>query len=296
MLQQRHWQAYGTFQREYDKAAKTVDPALVRTWPSRAQLHRWLSGTIKGLPYPDHCRVLEAMFPGWTAHDLFAPAPEDITSARPQHSPPQQPEALPAVVPPVGLRPHLERAFERQHVSIDFAGFSGETLQGVIQEPLDKIRYGQLKPESVTIRLLLPDTSKPMTLPCKAEDLTDDPDFRARANTIMRRHATAIIDSVNELAARGAVKEAAARIRLHQVAPLFKLYLINGEHAFFGFYPIAEYDLKVNGESRTIYDLMGKDAMMFHHSTDNDAGREYIKQSRLWFDSIWNTISREYNG
>src|SRR3712207_7751441 len=40
----------------------------------------------------------------------------------------------------VGLRPHIERAFEQRHVSIDFAGFSGETLHGVIQEPLDKIR------------------------------------------------------------------------------------------------------------------------------------------------------------
>ncbi|MEV4898738.1 winged helix-turn-helix domain-containing protein [Nonomuraea sp. NPDC055795] len=27
---------------------------------------------------------------------------------------------------PVGLRPHIEEAFKRAHVSIDFAGFSGE--------------------------------------------------------------------------------------------------------------------------------------------------------------------------
>ncbi|GLW09371.1 hypothetical protein Misp01_45000 [Microtetraspora sp. NBRC 13810] len=294
LLHQRRWQAYGTFQREYDRVAKSVDPVLVRTWPSRAQLHRWLSGTVKGLPYPDHCRILEAMFPDWTAHQLFAPAPGDIPNLRQQ--PPGTPETVPAVVPPVGLRPYLERAFERRHVSIDFAGFSGETLQGAVQEPLDKIRYGQLKPESVTIRLLLPDTSRPMTLPCKADDLADDPDFRARANTIMRRHATAITDSVNELAARGAVKAATAEIRLHQVAPLFKLYIVNDRDAFFGFYPIQEYDLRVDDQSRTVYDLMGKDAVVFHHSTDNDAGREYIKQSRLWFESIWNTISREFNG
>src|SRR5690606_405031 len=176
LLKQRRWHAYGTFQREYDKAAKTIDPALVRTWPSRAQLHRWLSGAIKGLPYPDPCRVLEAMFPGWTVHDLFAPAPEEMLSgqALAAPAPRQTGEVSPAVVPPIGLRPHLERAFEQQHVSIDFAGFSGETLQGAIQEPLDKIRYGQLKPESVAIRLLLPDTTQPMTLPCRADDLSDD--------------------------------------------------------------------------------------------------------------------------
>jgi DNA-binding GntR family transcriptional regulator len=29
---------------------------------------------------------------------------------------------------PVGLRPHIERAFEAEDVTLDFFGFSGETL------------------------------------------------------------------------------------------------------------------------------------------------------------------------
>ena len=71
LLRERHWQTYRTFCAEYDKHARKIDPSLVGTWPSRAQLHRWLSGNLKGLPYPDHCRILEAMFPGHTAQDLF---------------------------------------------------------------------------------------------------------------------------------------------------------------------------------------------------------------------------------
>ena len=50
---------------------------------------------------------------------------------------------------PVGLRPHIEQAFEEQRVTIDFAGFSGETLNGAIQEPLDKIRVGRLTPDEI---------------------------------------------------------------------------------------------------------------------------------------------------
>src|SRR6266536_5539571 len=65
----------------------------------------------------------------------------------------------------VALRPHVERAFEQPKVSIDFSGFSGETLHGVLQEPLDKIRVGQLRPESVTIRVLIPDTQQPWGSP-----------------------------------------------------------------------------------------------------------------------------------
>jgi len=71
LLQQRHLQTYGTFRREYDKAAGSVDTELEGTAPSRAQLYRWLSGELKGLPYPYHCRVLEKLFPGWTAAQLF---------------------------------------------------------------------------------------------------------------------------------------------------------------------------------------------------------------------------------
>jgi len=77
LIRQRHWQTYRTFCGEYDKAAKALDHELIGTWPSRAQLHRWLSGELKGLPYPDHCRILEAMFPGWAAADLFEPVGAD---------------------------------------------------------------------------------------------------------------------------------------------------------------------------------------------------------------------------
>ena len=76
LLQDRHWQTYRIFCAQYDRAAQSIDEKLVGTWPSRAQLHRWLSGTLKGLPYPDHCRILEEMFPGFTVQELLGPAPE----------------------------------------------------------------------------------------------------------------------------------------------------------------------------------------------------------------------------
>ncbi|GAA2607565.1 hypothetical protein SMC26_17865 [Actinomadura fulvescens] len=77
LLQERHWQTHRTFTAEYDKAARLVDPSLVGHGPSRAQLHRWTNGEIKGLPFPDACRVLEKMFPEWTAEQLFERIPWD---------------------------------------------------------------------------------------------------------------------------------------------------------------------------------------------------------------------------
>jgi hypothetical protein len=71
LLRQRHWK-YATFCVEYDKAARTLDPGLTGTYPSRAQFQRWLAGDLRRLPYPDACRVLEVMFPGWKIEELFA--------------------------------------------------------------------------------------------------------------------------------------------------------------------------------------------------------------------------------
>ncbi|WP_216211801.1 GntR family transcriptional regulator [Amycolatopsis aidingensis] len=198
---------------------------------------------------------------------------------------------------PVGLRPHIEHAFEAEHVSIDFAGFSGETLHGVITEPLDKIRIGRLRPESITVRLLVPDPSEPWAVPCTVDEKADSPAFRKRAEEIMRRHTLAIVDSVTELAALGLVNEATAHIRVHPAASLFKLYLINNEEAFFGFYPVREHVITFGGETQAMYDLMGKDAILFHHSANDDdasTGSQYVEQSKTWFDSMWNSIAKDY--
>lgn len=71
LLRQRHLQSHRTFCREYDKVAEKVDRTLKGGYPSKAQFYRWLSGELVGLPYPDHCRILEAMLPGWQADQLF---------------------------------------------------------------------------------------------------------------------------------------------------------------------------------------------------------------------------------
>ncbi len=81
LLQARHLHSYSAFCREYDRVAKGIDPKLVGGHPSKAQFHRWLSGDVKRLPYADHCRVLEALLPGWTAGQLFEPAPVEQTEA-----------------------------------------------------------------------------------------------------------------------------------------------------------------------------------------------------------------------
>ncbi len=293
LLREKHWQNYSTFCAEYDKAARRIDPDLAGRYPSRAQLHRWLTGAMRGLPYADHCRVLEEMLPGWTAEQLFQPA----TGERPLIAPGTTAVMHPAkVVLSTGLRPYIEHAFTREHVIIDFAGFSGETLHGVVQEPLDKIRTGEIKPETVSIRMLLPDTTRPMAVPCRVEGLADDPDYRARMHQITGRHAYAILETVQELARLGRIKDATTQIRAYQVPPLFKLYLLNGDEAFFGLYPLVEHTIPFPDGSHPMYDLMGKDAVVFRHSkaSGDAADIQFVDQAQAWFDSMWDHLSYEF--
>jgi len=198
---------------------------------------------------------------------------------------------------PVGLRPHIERAFEALDVSIDFAGFSSETLHGMLQEQLDKIRTGRLTPNSLRVRILVPDMSVPMAVPTRIPDLEDDPRLRARMNKVLDRHAGALVDAIQELADIGLVANASTEIRRHRSTPMFKLYIINDSEIFFGFYPVYEHTITIESEQIESYDLLGKDTALFHYAmTDDPESTEslHVREAQKWFESIWNTISREY--
>jgi DNA-binding transcriptional regulator YhcF (GntR family) len=190
---------------------------------------------------------------------------------------------------PVELRPHIEAAFDRPHVTVDFAGFSGETLRDALAEVLDKVRVGRLAPETIAVRVLVSDMSAPMAVPARAEVQADDPVVRERAERITRRAVDGIIDQVAELGDLGLVRSATAEVRMHRASPLFKVYVLNGDEVFFGFYPVVERTVSVKGEPMAIYDLMGKDVPLFHYAvSDDDAshGSQFVEASRQWFDSV----------
>jgi hypothetical protein len=71
-LQARHLQEYRAFCRRYQAVARSLEGDRASQPPSKATFYRWLSGTGPTAPHPDHCRVLEAMFPGRTVSDLLS--------------------------------------------------------------------------------------------------------------------------------------------------------------------------------------------------------------------------------
>jgi hypothetical protein len=76
LLEDRGLARYGTFAAAYRKAARSLDPRPGDDAPSRAQFHRWTTGGLRGLPYTDHCRVLEHMLSGYSAAELLRACPD----------------------------------------------------------------------------------------------------------------------------------------------------------------------------------------------------------------------------
>lgn len=199
---------------------------------------------------------------------------------------------------PVGPRPHVEAAFEAAaHVSIDFAGFTGETLHKTLSEIVGKVREGRLAPDSLSLRILLTDTSRPLALPCLADTGADDPLVRGRSELITRHAVESIVADVTELDELALVKSVNIQVRKHGLGPLFKLYILNKSEVLFGFYPVRKRDVSIEGTPVSIYDLTGEDVDYFHYSSvdgnETSSGPRYVAQAQSWFDSVWTTIASE---
>jgi tetratricopeptide (TPR) repeat protein len=74
LLRRRYLHDYRAFCRAYDLTAATLDKSLIGTYPPERVFHRWISGDMIGLPHLEHCNVLETMFPGHSARQLFEAA------------------------------------------------------------------------------------------------------------------------------------------------------------------------------------------------------------------------------
>jgi DNA-binding transcriptional regulator YhcF (GntR family) len=197
---------------------------------------------------------------------------------------------------PTGLRPHIETAFETDAVSIDFIGFSGETLHGAMTECLDKVRTGRYQPKSVTVRMILPDTSKPWSLPSK-QDGTDSPEFRQRHQRTIDRYTGGLADIVDELVEHGLVEDGSVTVRVVADPPLSKLYLVNGTDAFFGWYAITPHKVKYDGKTIPVVDLMGKDTELLHFATGqpDQSASLFVSESQRFFEAQWNLVAAPLN-
>ncbi|MFE2985273.1 GntR family transcriptional regulator [Streptomyces sp. NPDC059262] len=194
----------------------------------------------------------------------------------------------------VSLGPLISEAFEQPEVTLDVYTLTSESLDTHIRVQAERIRSGEIAPEKVEIRILLPSESLKLPYP-QAKDDPDDLRLRERLLGITQRHTLSIRRELRQLRAEGLVPVAEFQVRHVPLTPAFKLYLLNGGEALHGPYEVIERPIVLDsGEEIVALDVLGLGATLTHYVRDGDPnsrGSVFVESMGSWFDSVWNLIA-----
>lgn len=199
---------------------------------------------------------------------------------------------------PAGLRPHIEEAFRQEDMSLDFYGYTAETLAGALSEPLDRVRSGEFPIQRISLRLLVLDTDHELVLPGKAGAVRgDEPRLRARMGDTTDNAIRALNKAIEELVDLGLLEAANVEVRRQPIPPMQKLYVINRQRVFWGYYPVKERDITVGKQKVHALDPVGKDMVLFEKgATPNvqDDGSAFVDATLDWYDTVWDLLGTPY--
>ncbi|MFD4634550.1 winged helix-turn-helix domain-containing protein [Streptomyces sp. NPDC058284] len=194
----------------------------------------------------------------------------------------------------VGLAPRIAAAFEAPHVEIDALCLTSISLTMAIGEPLRQIHAGRLKPAKVDVRVLLPSRDIDLAFPAPVDSGVAE-GGQVHRRWLDQRNAQGQVLRHNLLALRSSHGiDVSVQFRALPFTPPVKLYLINGVEALFAYYTLIKRDEEIGEESLEMYDAQGTQSMLFpFHQGDGLRDTTFVEQSHLWFNALWNTISRD---
>lgn len=191
------------------------------------------------------------------------------------------------------LAERVGRAFQQQQVTIDAYCASGETLASALAGPLVAMTAGEPRPDSVRLRLLLPDPSMALALPQVIGD-PEDARPRARLREVMDNIYGSLRHSLRMLEVREVVREVRVEARRVAITPTQRVYVLNGEEVLAGHYRVQPRRVELYRDPMEIYDVLGLEGMLFRHTAvpGDQVTEAYVQQTQQWFDSLWETIAR----
>ncbi|MYZ08712.1 GntR family transcriptional regulator, partial [Streptomyces sp. SID2999] len=191
-----------------------------------------------------------------------------------------------------GLAPRVAAAFAVPHVRVDALCLTSVSLTLAIGEPLRQIHAGGLKPAKIDVRLLLPSRDIALAFPAPVD--AADTDLLHR-RWLAQRNAQGQVLRHNLMALRTTHGiDVRVRFRALPFTPPVKLYLLNGSEALFAYYTLARRERDIGPEHLALYDAEGTRSMLFAFARGaGERDTEFVSQSRLWFDALWETISSE---
>ncbi|MEU1270851.1 GntR family transcriptional regulator [Streptomyces sp. NPDC005799] len=193
----------------------------------------------------------------------------------------------------VGLAPRLAEAFSAPHVRIDAACLTAESLMLALGEPLRRIHAGEIRPESIDARILLPSRDITLAFPVPVDGRSDDDPVHQR--WLSQRNAQGQVLKHNLLALRSTHGlDVHVTFRALPFTPPVKLYLLNGTEALIAYYMITKREEEWDSETLEMYDALGTESLLFsfeQRTGQRDAA--FVEQSQKWFNALWETITTD---
>ncbi|WP_168711435.1 winged helix-turn-helix domain-containing protein [Streptomyces sp. RKND-216] len=191
------------------------------------------------------------------------------------------------------LAERLTRAFQQDRVTVDAYCSSGETLASALAGPMVAMTADAPRPESVRVRVLLPDPDRALALPQVIGD-PEDARPRARLREVMDNIYGSLRHSLRMLEVREIVPEVRVEARRVAITPTQRVYILNGEEVLAGHYRVQPRRVELYRDPMEIYDVLGLEGMLFRHTAvpGDQVTEAYVQQTQQWFDSLWETIAR----
>nr|WP_308801139.1 GntR family transcriptional regulator [Streptomyces polyasparticus] len=194
----------------------------------------------------------------------------------------------------VTLGPLIGAAFEAAEVTLDVFTLTSESLDAHIRLQAERVRAGEISPQSVQVRMLLPDESAYLPYPRMKDDPADlRPQQRLRA--ISDLHSRSLRRVLRELQTEGLVARVSVEIRTVPLAPAFKVYVLNGSEALLGPYEVLERRITLLDDTPAdVIDVLGLGSTLAHHAADDDEkspGSVFVSSLQSWFESLWRHLS-----
>ncbi|MFF4901132.1 winged helix-turn-helix domain-containing protein [Streptomyces sp. NPDC001068] len=191
----------------------------------------------------------------------------------------------------VGLAPRMTAAFAVPHVRIDAACLTAQSLIPALGEPLRMIHEGRIRPESVSVRVLLPGRDINLAFPVPV----DGDDVAVHNRWLGMRNAQGQVLQYNLQSLRSTHQiDVNVTFRALPFTPPAKLYLLNGAEALFGYYMVTRREELTDSGTLEMYDAIGSESLLF--SFEERAGHRdaaFVEQSQKWFDALWETITTD---
>ncbi|MEU0412291.1 GntR family transcriptional regulator [Streptomyces griseorubiginosus] len=188
----------------------------------------------------------------------------------------------------------IAAAFTAPHVTLDAFTLTSEVLYTHVRAQEELIRAGEIRPTTITIRMLVPAEDQPLPFPYAKDDRDDDrPQTHLRG--IRKYHTDSLERRLQELDRDIEGLSVSVKIGRVPLVPYSKLYIFNEAEVVTG--PYVPSERRITLEDGTVLDavdVMGLDSTLTHCVKDDDPESQdslIVSSWQRWFDSTWRLLA-----